>query len=204
MNYLAIDTSGKNLSIILKKDGVTYKFYDADCGVRHSVSLMPEVEKLCAKADASLDKLDFFAVVVGAGSFTGIRIGVSTVKALCFAYNKPCLPITSFDTLAYNVISENSKTLAVLDAGHGGFYVCGYDGEKIDFAPSYQLKESLDQLKLNYDLTVSDKTIGDIKEVSVISGLEKAVEKMQENITFDLDKIEPLYCRKSQAEEGRK
>ncbi len=204
MNYLAIDTSGKNLSIIIKKNGEVYKYHDGECGVRHSVSLMPEVEKLAKEAGVNLAELDFFAVVVGAGSFTGIRIGVSTVKAMCFAYNKPCLSITSFDTLAYNVISKNSKTLAVLDAGHNGYYVCGYNGEEIDFPPSYQLEEQLNNLRSNYDAVVTDKQLSNMTAVSVIDGMQIAVDRLADKATFDLDSIEPLYCRKSQAEEGRK
>ena len=204
MNYLAVDTSGKNLSIIIKKDGVAYKYYDGECGVRHSVSLMPEIEKLVTKAQAKLSDLDFFAVVVGAGSFTGIRIGVSAVKAMCFAYNKPCLAITSFDTLAYNVNKVTPKTLAILDAGHGGYYACGYNGEEIDFAPTYILEEQLEKIKLNYQIVVTDKEMDGATAVATIDGLERAVDKKVNNVTFNLDSIEPLYCRKSQAEEGRK
>mgnify|MGYP003409692030 CR=1 FL=1 len=84
MNYLAIDTSGKNLTIIISKDGKIYTYYDSECGVNHSVILMPKVEELCSKVGFDLKSADFFCAVVGAGSFTGIRIGVSTVKAMCF------------------------------------------------------------------------------------------------------------------------
>ena len=115
MNYIAVDTSGKHLTLIAKKDEKIYEFFDKDCGVNHSISVMTELENLLIKADMQLKDADFFACVVGAGSFTGIRIGVSTVKALAFAANKPVLKITSFDTLAYNIdcleqyIAKNGK-----------------------------------------------------------------------------------------------
>ena len=74
MKYLAIDTSGKNLTVIIKKDDVIYTFHDDKCGVSHSVELMPRVEELAKRADFDFNSADFFACVVGAGSFTGIRI----------------------------------------------------------------------------------------------------------------------------------
>ena len=203
MNYLAIDTSGKNLTVIIKNGDNIYSYYDLECGVNHSVNLMPEIEKLIKKADFSLENADFFVCVVGAGSFTGIRIGVSTVKALCFAFNKPCLSITSFDTLAYN--ENNGKVLALIDAKHNGFYACGYNDKKIDFEPKYILREEAEKLSKNYDIIVSNQEIlgFNIKVVSLLDGLKNAIREKQEEISYDIDALSPLYCRKSQAEEGR-
>ena len=203
MNYLAIDTSVKNLTVIIKNGDNIYSYYDLECGVNHSVNLMPEIEKLIKKADFSLENADFFVCVVGAGSFTGIRIGVSTVKALCFAFNKPCLSITSFDTLAYN--ENNGKVLALIDAKHNGFYACGYNDKKIDFEPKYILREEAEKLSKNYDIIVSNQEIlgFNIKVVSLLDGLKNAIREKQEEISYDIDALSPLYCRKSQAEEGR-
>ena len=100
MNYVVIDTSGKNLTVVINKNGQIFKYFDAECGTSHSVALMPVIEDLAKKADFDFNDADFMGAVVGAGSFTGIRIGVATIKAMCFAYKKPCLSITSFDTLA--------------------------------------------------------------------------------------------------------
>lgn len=202
MNYLAIDTSRKNLTVAVCKDGEIYKFYDADCGVRHSVALMKETEKLLASAGLELKDADFIAAVTGAGSFTGIRIGVSTVKALCFAFGKPCLPITSFDTLAYN--KEKGKVLAVIDAGHGGFYVCGYKDRKVVLPPAYVMKEQLITLAAEY-LAVAASPIDGVNAeiVCVDEGLVCAVAAKRGEATFDYESLSPLYVRKSQAEEGR-
>lgn len=203
MKYLAIDTSGKNLTIVINKDGELYKYYDSECGTNHSVSLMPKIEELLLKADLDLRTVDFLAVVVGAGSFTGIRIGVSTVKALSFAYNLPTLSITSFDTLAYNI--KSGKVLAVIDAGHGGFYVCGYQDKKEIIPPSYMLKDELDKIQEGFTLVSNTQIDGlNCEIVSVLDGLINAVEEKKELVVTDLDLISPLYVRKSQAEEGRK
>ena len=98
MSWLAIDTSAKHLTVIVNNGGKIFKHYEADCGVKHSVALMPAVEKLANEANFDISSADFIACVVGAGSFTGIRIGVATVKALCLAYKIPAVNITSFDT----------------------------------------------------------------------------------------------------------
>lgn len=202
MNYLAIDTSGKNLTVIICKDGEIFSYYDENCGVNHSVNLMPRVEEMALKAGFDFSKADFFACVVGAGSFTGIRIGVATIKAMCFAFNKPCLSITSFDTLAYNI---DGRVLAVIDAKHNGFYVCGYDNGKVVFEPKYVMRDELSQLILDYTAVVCSTEIAWInaKKVSVKDGLIKAISKKSNCTDSDIESLVPLYVRKSQAEEGR-
>ncbi len=200
MNYIAVDASGKHLTLIAKKDGKVYEFFDSDCGVAHSVRLMPELENLLLKADMRLEQAGFFACAVGAGSFTGIRIGVSTIKALAFASNKPVLKITSFDTLAYNV--DSGKVLAIIDAKHNGYYVCPYvDG--IAGKPEYVNGERLAEYK-DY-LFVSDEEIKGLTTqiVSVKEGFKRAIEKKAGEISSDINSLVPLYVRKSQAEEGR-
>lgn len=201
MNYLAIDTSGKNLTLVIMHNGEIYKYFDAECGVSHSVSLLPEIEKLLEKAHVSVSDLDFIACVVGAGSFTGIRIGVSTAKALAFVHNKKVLSITSFDCLAYN--KQGGKRLAVIDAKHNGFFVCGYDNDEITYPPSYVMKDVLDSLSKEYPLICDTEIDLPYEKADIVEGLIKAIEVKKEFISENVNSLEPLYCRKSQAEEGR-
>ena len=202
MNYLAVDTSGKNLTVIVCKNDIITTFHDDECGVNHSVELMPRIEELAEQTGFDFSKADFFACVVGAGSFTGIRIGVATVKAMCFAFNKPCLSITSFDTLAYN--KSGGKILTLIDAKHDGFYACGYIDGAVALEPCYIMRDKVLEL-LNEYKGVSSTAIKDMETelVSVETGLINAVNAKQEYITDDLESLIPLYCRKSQAEEGR-
>ena len=201
MNYLAIDTSGKNLTVIICKNGQKHVIHDAECGVNHSVELMPKVEQLAEQVGFDFSCADFFACVVGAGSFTGIRIGVATVKAMCFAFKKPCLSITSFDTLAYN---EKGKVLAVIDAKHNGFYVCGYDNGKVVYPPAYIMREQLEEICDEYLLVAIDGIDGfNVKTVRVENGLINAIEQKLDQVSADIETLSPLYIRKSQAEEGR-
>ncbi|MBE7081336.1 MAG: tRNA (adenosine(37)-N6)-threonylcarbamoyltransferase complex dimerization subunit type 1 TsaB [Clostridiales bacterium] len=202
MNYLAVDTSGKNLTILICKEDKVYKYYDSECGHQHSTTLMPQIEKLASEVGFDFKKADFFSAVVGAGSFTGIRIGVSTVKAMCFAYNKPCLAITSFDTLAYNDFS--GKVLAIIDAKHNGFYVCGYENGKVCLEPSYVDRSVVENLLSEYTGVAIEEIDGlDIKKVDIADGLNNAIIKNLDRVTNELESLSPLYVRKSQAEEGR-
>ena len=202
MNYLAVDTSGKNLTILICVEGKVYKYFDSECGHQHSTSLMPQIQKLASEVGFDFKKADFFSAVVGAGSFTGIRIGVSTIKAMCFAYNKPALAITSFDTLAYNDVSD--KVLAIIDAKHNGFYACGYHGQKVILEPCYIDRVQVEKLLLEFTGVAIDEIEGlNIKKVDIVSGLENAISKNLDKVTFDLESLSPLYVRKSQAEEGR-
>ncbi len=202
MNYLAIDTSGKSLVIIVNKDGEISTYCDKDCGVKHSTEVMVRTEQLLLENDLKLSDLDFIASVVGAGSFTGIRIGVSTVKALCFASKKPCLSLTSFDTIAYN--KPIGKVLAVINAGHDGFYVCGYQNKKVVLEPCFMMKEELIKLKPDYEFLSFESIIGlETEVVSVAEGMKLAIEDKKHLVDENLDNLVPLYVRKSQAEEGR-
>ena len=202
MNYLAIDTCGKNLTVIIKKGDKIFKHFDDECGVSHSVDLMPMIEKLAMQAEFDFNTADFFACVVGAGSFTGIRIGISTVKAMCFVYKKPCLAITSFDTIAYNI--KGGKTLALIDAKHDGFYACGYDDGKVVIEPCYIMKDQVKRLLKDFKGVSSTDIKGlKVKKVSVLNGLINAIESKKQFISDNPEDLVALYVRKSQAEEGR-
>ena len=202
MNYLAIDTSGKTLTVILSVSGIEYKKTDCEGLAKHSSLLMPAIENLLETANASIKDLDFLACVVGAGSFTGIRIGVATVKALCLANDKPCLSVTSFDCIAYN--KQVGRVMAVIDAKHDGFYACGYQDGKVILPPVYIMKEQLLEYQNDFEF-YSGESIENLQTTVVccVNGLTKAVNQKVNEISCDLETLIPLYVRKSQAEEGR-
>ena len=134
-NFLAVDTSGSYLTVVAVKNGKAFSSFIENCAMKQSTLLMSAVDEVLKKADLSLSECDFFASVVGAGSFTGIRIGISAVKGFCSACNKPSLPITSFDVAAYNGIDTQGKILCLVDALHDCYYACGYEQGKVCFEP---------------------------------------------------------------------
>ena len=104
LKILAVECSATPASVAILDNHKLLAEAFANVKLTHSQTLMPMIENLLAASKIKLSDIEGFAIANGPGSFTGIRIGVSTVKALCFAYKKPCLAITSFDTMAYNKI----------------------------------------------------------------------------------------------------
>lgn len=195
MKCLAIDTSGNHLTIALIDNDKVISSYRDNINLKHSVTLLPEIENLLCENNISLSEIDVYCAVIGPGSFTGIRIGVSTVKALAYANDKKVLSVTSFETIAYN--KPNEKVLALIDAKHDHYYACGFDSGVISLPPCYVSKEELKTLSSDYIVIedgVADK----------LNGLISAVKSKISLATTDRESIIPLYVKKSQAEEERK
>ena len=136
-NFLAVDTSSKYLTVLACKDGRSMIEHLPECAMRHSRILMGEIDKVLSSLDLRPSECDFFAAVTGPGSFTGIRIGVSTVKGFAVACGKPAFGVTSFDLLAYN-IKDMRPFGVVIDAMRGYYYYAGYSPEgRMTQAPCY-------------------------------------------------------------------
>ena len=199
-NFLAIDTSNDYFTAVLGKNGEVYTSFLPDCAMKHSVTLMPEVDSLLRKADMKLEDCDYFAAVVGAGSFTGIRIGISAVKGMCLAFTKPSLPITSFDVIAYNALDR--KILCLVDALHDSYYVCGYEDGVVVYPPAYLSEEEVITLSKEYALyACADLPISSKVKLCVVDpkkGLEKAAIALATQNKFG--DLAALYVRKSSAE----
>ena len=160
MNYLAVDTSGKHLTVIIKiGDKYASKFME-NTNLQHSVTLMPQIEKMLLQMEESLSSIDVFCAVVGAGSFTGIRIGISTVKAFSYALGKKVLSVTSFETLAYN---RQGKVVSVIDAKHDNFYAqCFSNGaaeSKAEFITLEKLIEIVTPLLEDNSIKIDENTV---------------------------------------------
>ena len=201
-NFLAVDTSNNHLAVLAAKNGNVQTVFLPDCAMKHSVSIMPAVEEALKKADLRLEECDFFASVVGAGSFTGIRIGISVVKGFCLAFGKPALPVTSFDVLAYNAL-DGGKKLCLVDALHDCYYACGYRNEEIVYPPNYLTEEEVLALVAEGYAPVACSNLPLGEKVSVAladpcKGLEKAVLALSEAERFG--ELTALYVRKSSAE----
>lgn len=202
MKFLAIDTSGKRLTVIAYNGERAETVYRTDCALQHSVLLMDEIDGALLRAGMTVKDCDFFAVVVGPGSFTGIRIGIATVKGLCLSAGKPALSVTSFDCIAYAEKSE--PVLALVDAGHGFLYTCGYDGEKrVTQSPRYVPREDTEPLGARYRFASAEPVPVECHSVNAAEGLFRAVSANAERVCA-AENLTALYIRKSSAEENRK
>lgn len=88
----------------------------------HSQTLLPMAESMLKSAGVTLSDIEKIAVTVGPGSFTGLRIGISTVKGLAFADNKQCVPVSTTEAIAYNFLHIDGIVCACMDARCGQVY----------------------------------------------------------------------------------
>lgn len=102
MLILGIESSAKSASVALSRDGALLAQSFQNCGRTHSRTLLPMAESLLAQAGVSLRDLDAVAVAHGPGSFTGVRIGVATVKGLCWGLEKPAVGVSTLEAMAWN------------------------------------------------------------------------------------------------------
>ena len=82
----------------------------------HSSRLMPAIDQILKWADLTVQDLDACAVGIGPGSFTGIRIGVGTIKSLCYAVKKPIIGVSTLEAIAYNLRYTDKLICPILDA----------------------------------------------------------------------------------------
>ena len=150
MNLLGIESSSRKLSIGLMKDDSFYELHSEK--VNDTANSLPQLSKKIIKsASLSFEDLDAICISAGPGSFTGLRVGMSYAKGIAMALDIPIVPVSTFDSLAFNNSSEELSTLIY---SHGNtFYVCEYslDGGILlkSSKPKSILKEDVLQLSNN-------------------------------------------------------
>lgn len=102
MRVLALDSTTASGSVALCQDQHVLAEYTLQVGHTHSETLLPMVEILLKHSGWTVEDIDLFACTIGPGSFTGLRIGVATIKGLAFGQNKPCVGVSTLASLAYN------------------------------------------------------------------------------------------------------
>lgn len=204
MIILAVSTSAKIPSAaLLLADGTVIGMEDRT-GQPHSVSLMPMIDELLAQPKLSLADVDCFAVDVGPGSFTGVRIGVSAVNAMAFAANKPIIPVCSLSALRHIASVEDEVVCCLLDARNGNGYAAVFNGDSCVLEPSACIqREVLDSL------AEGARLVGDCLGGNDQSNAELVLAEAQ----FILETLPeqcakkpavPMYLRPSQAERMKK
>ena len=152
MLILALDSTAVVASVALCRDETPIASFHIKNGNTHSETLLPMVETVLKTAGFSVDDVDLFACSVGPGSFTGVRIGVATVKGLAFGKNKPCIGVSTLEALALNAVPFDGIICPVMNARRGQVYnaLFRYENEAlVRLCPD----RALSALELNTEMT---------------------------------------------------
>ena len=128
MNILMIDTSGSACGVAIAQAGKIVCELQLTSGRTHSQRVMPMVDTALEMCELTPSDIDVFGAVVGPGSFTGVRIGVSTVKALAQATGKPCLGVDALEALAYGACGFVGTIAPLFDARRSQVYAAAFAG----------------------------------------------------------------------------
>ena len=130
MNILALDCAVTRISLAVKTDS---KFISStyDIGMRQSEILVPSIDEILKKADITAAYLNATTLTLGPGSFTGLRLGISALKAIELAYRVPVYGISSLEAYAFPYLNLEYPVISCIDANKDTFYCRITDGEKI-------------------------------------------------------------------------
>jgi len=128
MNILSIESSTKNLSLAVSRKGEVVRYRNQMMDRVLSSSIVPAIHDILKAAEIPLEQLEGFAVGLGPGSFTSLRVGLATAKGLAFATGKPVVGIPSLDILANHVteLEEDTAVCALSDAKRHLVYAAVY------------------------------------------------------------------------------
>jgi len=127
MKILAVDTSTRAESVAILEDEIVLAEVYTTSEQTHAKRLMSSIDTTLCMAGIGPEACDAFAVTIGPGSFTGLRIGISTVKGLVFATGKPVAGVSSLDVLAHQFPQCRHLVCPVLDARKGQVYTALYE-----------------------------------------------------------------------------
>lgn len=122
MKLLALDTSSQSASCAVMDGDTLLGEYYTNVKLTHSQTILPMTQSLLEQTRQTLEEMDALAVTTGPGSFTGLRIGISAVKGMAFALQKPCVAVSTLEALAYGCADAGKYVLPVLDARCGQAY----------------------------------------------------------------------------------
>lgn len=122
MRILAFESSAVSASVALVEDETLIAQSFQNCGLTHSRTLLPMAESLLANCGSRITEVDALAVAQGPGSFTGVRIGVATVKGLALGADKPCIGVSTLEAMAHGARALGGRLCCVMDARAGQVY----------------------------------------------------------------------------------
>ena len=204
---LAVETSGDNCSVALLFNDKNFVEMNYQQKHIHSQKLIEMIDTVLKNAQLGLNQCKAIAVSMGPGSFTGLRIGLSTVKGLAFGANIPIIPVPTFDAYAYHIskyIKAGTKFVIAMNANGDEYYFSKYikHDEKVDIVDNLKLveKNNLQSLIFIDELVYGDSFIeSTLKEALGITALKIgrwAYLLGYDLLTSNYDYLEPNYFKK--------
>ncbi len=225
MKVLAVDTSSIVATAAIMDDDRLIGEYILNHKKTHSQKLMPIIKEILHSAELKVSDIDVFAVASGPGSFTGLRIGVATIKGLAHAVNKPVIGISTLDGLAFNLPFCKYLICPIMDAKREQVYNSLYKWIDKTFyiVENYralsieqlinELREKNEKVMFTGDgvRVFQDKLISELGELCEFAPVscrmqkassiaELALQKAHRGETESYLTFAPFYLRKSQAE----
>ena len=200
MNYLLINTANDELVILLSKDGTIFACNEK--GIKkHNEELLPRLQSLLNEANITLGDIDEFGVVIGPGSFTGIRVGIATVKAFKDAFNKPVKAINNL-TLLWQISKNNNIdcTAVAIEGSLNSYFVGKVDGDKLNIYERNLTKDELTNIANNGIVAFYSNT-HNYDNASIVNFDNNAfIDVFVNSRSYDLT---PIYYQLSQAENDK-
>jgi tRNA threonylcarbamoyl adenosine modification protein YeaZ len=143
MILLSLDTSARDASVSVLENEEILLEYNFSSRDNLSAMLVPSLEFIFKALGMQLAQIDAYGIGIGPGNFTGIRIGMATLKGLAFAERKPLVGVISLKALAYKFIGSKKTVIALIDAKKGEVYLGGYGfdgGELVELIPPCLIK----------------------------------------------------------------
>ncbi len=217
MIILGMDTSSVNATVAVMNDKKLIGESIISNDRTHSQIIMPLLDDLLKKCGIEAGDVDVFAVSVGPGSFTGLRIGMATVKTLAQVCDKPVIGVSSLDALYQNCALFDGVVCPIIDARHGEVYNAVYEGgKKIIDNRVISVDELISELEGKKTVFCGDGVLAYGEKLSkydnfVIASQNISMQKASsvcmaaynraQNNDFDnLYSLVPVYLRQSQAE----
>ena len=199
MILLALDTTAAVATAALFRDGVFIGEREADAGKKHAETALPMIEQLLEENGVGISNIDYFAVDIGPGSFTGVRIGVSLINALAFATGKKIVPMDALRTLAQPAIEGQRPVCALIDARNGNAYAALYMNGREVVAPC-----AVETSAFVSGLPEGTIIVGDAHtEIASYPRAKEVGLVALQRLNTAQDEVEPIYLRASQAERLR-
>lgn len=151
MKILSVDSSSVTASVAITENGKILSEKFINNGLTHSQTLMPMVESAINDSGVSINDIDLFAITNGPGSFTGVRIGIASVKGMADALDKKCIAVSTLEAIAEPLKNDDVIACAVMDARCNQVYTALFNnGNRLCEDKAILIDELGDELK-QYD-----------------------------------------------------